>query len=1655
VANFASTPLEDVPGLPLDAHIKRVPKTVDCDMLSSLPFDLSFFATAQSGVAKDMLQRMEQDMRQSYERSKEGTATRLAYLDDSHIEALRMDLSATGTSLQRSHSNSMVRTLSTGGSSMLSTALCNLESLHGKLSEEQSRESMRVQQAVRAVEAMGNETTGEVNVTNGLRFYLLRFARQRLSPWFELLAEALLSSNAVSDLQRLNACLSEEQCARILEGVASVLFRSNRLSHLNRTITSVGRLCDEIRTVIENRVIAKWSGQAESPDKAMVRHALANTQYEGAKAAEMCQSLLNSLARLKSRAEGAAEAETIGLQGPELQSTVEIAFEFYGYDPETAFSALSASPKVAGEMLDAARRVVWYKGSPLAREKTPSRELHRSASATTTAGELNGMIHVLEHAAHEVAGNLSAARCYVDTSSLEASYDPRFLVFEYLSGFLLRKRQVQLIQDFARDAQGNKSRVEQMIMGQGKTTVIAPVLALMLTGGGKLVTQIVPDALLEMSREVMRGVFSSIVTKRIYTFAFDRSSGTSNSIASLKALRGKLQGAQNESAIVCTTPGAVKSLFLKYIDLLQGVDAAPLLLRCPTSELGSQAEAAVGMGEELSENAQKADEIGGILKLWRSGTALLDEVDLLLHPLKSELNFPIGAKKQLESHEFRWDLPMHLVEALFYPELRRVYNEEYRPDASAVKILMDIKHAIDEGRQSLLIQTSPHIALLSKEFYHDKLQEPMARWASVWLKQQPAVQTAVAWLAQRLSGGMEGGQDRDFSDALSDPTTMGTAYTEAQIWGHIVAYLEACSEEADSMVRKWFEQNHSVAVKMLNLAREWVGSFMAHVFGKIDRVSFGLLHPRDFELWERLEGSASPMPASRKYLAVPFVALEVPSRSSEFAHPEVVIGLTVLAYRYEGLRPEDMKRVIKAMGDEMANQSGPFPERAARVRFSEWLLDARRASSGSSVDEEREVLELELFQPEDAAQVANCVALLGRHPPVVQYFLRQMVFPAVLKKQTVKLQASGVDLGGEMLFQTRLGFSGTPSDLLPDGLKPCHFEPGSEAEIVRVLTNESLVSCEEFSLNRDEPGKAVRELLQHIATSKQANGKGYRALIDSGALITGIGNEGVARALLDSGLPHCQACVFLDPSDKKMVVERGASKPLPLNSCGVPKEKRFCFYDQVHTTGMDIKHALNACAVITIGKDMTLRDYAQGCYRMRGLGKGQTLHLLVVDEVMKLVRGVSNTAMPQVDVMAWLVHQSMRVESLQYTMLLKQNLANIWRMQAFQRLLGSSCPKKEETLTVAGVEYTFSRAGFGIQLATLSLPLVVAIPEFADREIDNPEALEGNIAVVLRGGDADFANKAKRVQAAGALGMICISCTKGDGEGNASGDRLFMMGPSADKTEPGSTARQVKIPCALVKESDGPAIIAAAGTAACLILGPGRYPLRSRFWGPIADADVKTMLETESLLTLEELEKIQKGKDDQKKADRAQMLVNRVAEQKGQEIVMSLVGEVRSLEDVSEMLDVVERFCDGHGVSTAEVDENTERIGKERKDLEAALEQAGAVLAPDMLRDMQAGVSSLSIPEQIQQLQGFCGITFDLPSMHLDEPETTKVAVAFDQGAMRRLGINLKQGERPEGDIYLDLMPGSNSRLPATRVVVGSKVIASHPSPLLLPCMDV
>ena len=66
---------------------------------------------------------------------------------------------------------------------------------------------------------------------------------------------------------------------------------------------------------------------------------------------------------------------------------------------------------------------------------------------------------------------------------------------------------------FIAELQRGSSRVQQMIMGAGKTTVVGPLLCLMLADGHTLVTQVMPTPLLEQTRNVLRSRFNVIVTK--------------------------------------------------------------------------------------------------------------------------------------------------------------------------------------------------------------------------------------------------------------------------------------------------------------------------------------------------------------------------------------------------------------------------------------------------------------------------------------------------------------------------------------------------------------------------------------------------------------------------------------------------------------------------------------------------------------------------------------------------------------------------------------------------------------------------------------------------------------------------------------------------------------------------------------------------------------------------------------------------------------------------------------------------------------------------------------------------------------------------------------------------------------------------------------
>ncbi len=504
-----------------------------------------------------------------------------------------------------------------------------------------------------------------------------------------------------------------------------------------------------------------------------------------------------------------------------------------------------------------------------------------------------------------LAGLLATKRAYLDASS--GAFDPRFLICEFAYNLVLRKSQIELMHKFMRTLNEGKSMCNQMIMGSGKTTVVGPLLALFLGDGKTLVTQVVPAALLDFSRGIMRERFTAIIQKPVYTFRFDRFSQCP------PALFRKLCMARDRRAVLVTHPTAIKSFMLKFLEIMHTLDE-PQEKRSIASVASSkllQLARSFGLnvgGNDNSEAAARersmlrleAAECVRALQLLRSGALILDEVDLILHPLKSELNWPLGKKYALDFTQsdigmgMRWEVPWHLLDGLLFPATGRM-TVPFASSRTAQSLLERLQAAITKGYQLKHLQSIPHLVLLNRRYYDKELLPLLADWLMVFLG----------------SKGVKGIPDH-----------------------HLRAYLLHAAQGPSDAVASVRRELGGEYLKLLNLSHDWLVCYLPFVLGKIDRVSFGLLSGEDLR---RALASDPLMAKSRQLLAVPFVGKDVPSESSEFSHPDIVLGLTILGYRYEGLRRKDLIQVLRMLMEMCVEQSGTFQTRPSCQLYSKWI----------------------------------------------------------------------------------------------------------------------------------------------------------------------------------------------------------------------------------------------------------------------------------------------------------------------------------------------------------------------------------------------------------------------------------------------------------------------------------------------------------------------------------------------------------------------------------------------------------------------------------------------------------------------------------------------------------------------------------------------
>ena len=108
----------------------------------------------------------------------------------------------------------------------------------------------------------------------------------------------------------------------------------------------------------------------------------------------------------------------------------------------------------------------------------------------------------------------------------------------------------------------------------------------------------------------------------------------------------------------------------------------------------------------------------------------------------------------------------------------------------------------------------------------------------------------------------------------------------------------------------------------------------------------------------------------------------------------------------------------------------------------------------------KEVVQLKFLQKSNEEQMEKLFDILKYEPLVIHYYLQKNIFPLHMRSQRMKISASGQAVGGDMLVGKRVGFSGTPSDLLPQELGRCDYETGDDGMMLTTVLDRNVASYE-------------------------------------------------------------------------------------------------------------------------------------------------------------------------------------------------------------------------------------------------------------------------------------------------------------------------------------------------------------------------------------------------------------------------------------------------------------------------------------------------------------------------------------------------------------------------------------------------------------------
>lgn len=374
--------------------------------------------------------------------------------------------------------------------------------------------------------------------------------------------------------------------------------------------------------------------------------------------------------------------------------------------------------------------------------------------------------------------------------------------------------------------------------------------------------------------------------------------------------------------------------------------------------------------------------------------------------------------------------------------------------------------------------------------------------------------------------------------------------------------------------------------------------------------------------------------------AGPYEGAHRPKIGSQFAHLTELINFTIQMYLLEGisqsLLDKEISRIQNAVQKEM-KESGILDPLQTEA-YNEY-----RTLCGEAWAKEHTLFDLE------GKSQSELRAVISGNPDLLLNFLEKYILPQIPLYEEC-LISDGQQIAD--MFAHAQTFTGTlATDTAPQRFKVIPDE-GSDGIMVSTLWR----NCRNNVHMLKEENDGIKILHEMLLGSEHA--KEIRAIIDAGAIFKDLHHINLAREILRIR-PDINAVIYFD-GNQKMVLLRNSDTPFRDSQVQVPVEGTFTIYDQTHCTGTDITQLPTAHAAITMHKNLTYNDFSQAAARMRGIYRGQSLHLFLTPSQQAVVQqGIGHPIKDILDPIIYMIKVQAQQKAEDAVITLKQKMRNV------------------------------------------------------------------------------------------------------------------------------------------------------------------------------------------------------------------------------------------------------------------------------------------------------------------------------------------------------------------------------------------------------------